>query len=141
MQRRAETGADDADPNRLPWIGLKYGSGNRLGVAHTTSRSWRDRGTARRWVGLGACRGMDATTSDGAAPTCNGLDSLAYYRRATWIAGDFLQPVAPRWRAAGDAGVALTTALYFCVPERVDHPCGWLEAYCEFLHRAWRRWD
>src|SRR5829696_680179 len=70
MQRRAKAGADDADANRLPGIGLEHSSGQRLGVAHTTSRSSRDRGTARRWVGDEALRGMDATTSDaGVFPT------------------------------------------------------------------------
>src|SRR5687768_6495062 len=68
MQRRAETGADDTDANRLSGIGLEYGSGQRLGVAHTTSRSWRDRGTARRWVGHGVLWGTDATTSAGGGP-------------------------------------------------------------------------
>src|SRR5687767_13547498 len=68
MQRRAETGADDTDSNRLSGIGLEYGSGQRLGVAHTTSRSWRDRGTARRWVGHVVLWGTDATTSAGGAP-------------------------------------------------------------------------
>src|SRR5687768_4843053 len=52
----------------------------------------------------------------GEPPTCSGLVSLAYYRLVTPIAGDFFQPVAPQRRAAGDAGVAPTTALYFCAP-------------------------
>src|SRR5829696_623620 len=62
VQRCAETGANHANANGLLGAGLEHGFGQWFGVAHNTSSSWRDRGTARHWAGLGALRGGDATT-------------------------------------------------------------------------------